>query len=104
MYKNIIKKYLIICLCILISLFSVGCEESEVKSEDNMHGISDVHTVSNVFTAKLENEEIKVYITETGTKYHRIGCGSLWNSCMEISLESAKNRGYSPCMKCEPEY
>ena len=41
-----------------------------------------------------------VYITDTGTKYHRKGCSSLSKSCYAISLEDAKAQGYTPCQKC----
>lgn len=41
-----------------------------------------------------------VYITNTGSKYHRAGCGYLWNSSSPISLNSAKNSGYTACSRC----
>jgi len=41
-----------------------------------------------------------VYITDSGTKYHRDGCQYLRNSKMPISLSTAKERGYTPCSKC----
>lgn len=43
-----------------------------------------------------------VYITDTGSKYHRVTCGSLWNSCHAIALESALARGYGACDRCNP--
>ncbi len=43
-----------------------------------------------------------VYITNTGTKYHRDGCNSLSQSKIPISLEEAKAQGYTPCSKCNP--
>lgn len=43
-----------------------------------------------------------VHITDTGTKYHRAGCSSLSKSDYEISLQDAKNAGYTPCSKCDP--
>lgn len=42
-----------------------------------------------------------VYITKTGSKYHRDGCSYL-KSRIEISLEDAKARGYEPCSRCGP--
>lgn len=41
-----------------------------------------------------------VYITNTGTKYHRDGCGYLSKSKIAISLSDAKARGYTPCSRC----
>ena len=43
-----------------------------------------------------------VYITDTGEKYHRISCGSLWNSQHAVTLQQAINRGYEPCGRCHP--
>ena len=41
-----------------------------------------------------------VYITETGSKYHRDGCQYLSKSQIAISLTDAKSQGYSACSKC----
>ena len=41
-----------------------------------------------------------VYITNTGSKYHRYGCQYLRYSCIPISLSSALARGYSACSVC----
>ena len=43
----------------------------------------------------------KVYITQTGSKYHRDGCRYLSKSKISISLTDAKRR-YSPCSVCKP--
>jgi len=43
-----------------------------------------------------------VYITRTGSKYHRAGCSYLSRSCIPISLSEAKRRGYTPCSVCRP--
>lgn len=47
-----------------------------------------------------QSVERTVYITNTGSKYHRSGCQHLRKSCISISLSDAKDRGYSPCSKC----
>lgn len=47
-----------------------------------------------------KNNSQIVYVTNTGSKYHRAGCGYLWNSSNPISLSTAKSRGYSPCSRC----
>lgn len=44
-----------------------------------------------------------VYITLTGSKYHRITCSYLKNSAVEISRKQAEIRGYSACSKCRPD-
>ncbi len=43
-----------------------------------------------------------VYITTTGTKYHRDGCRYLSDSKIAISLSEAKAQGYTPCGVCKP--
>lgn len=49
-----------------------------------------------------EPQEIIVYITETGAKYHRGSCRHLKDSKIEITLEEAIARGYEPCGTCDP--
>ncbi len=48
-----------------------------------------------------EPQEIIVYITNTGKKYHREGCQYLKKSCIPISLDQAK-LSYDPCKVCHP--
>ena len=47
-----------------------------------------------------ESNSQTVYITATGSKYHRDGCQYLRKSQIPISLSDAKARGYTPCSKC----
>jgi micrococcal nuclease len=42
-----------------------------------------------------------VYVTTSGKKYHRDGCGHLKKSKKAISLEEVKER-YTPCKVCKP--
>lgn len=41
-----------------------------------------------------------VYITKTGSKYHRSGCQYLKKSKISISLDAAKAQGYTACSRC----
>jgi len=41
-----------------------------------------------------------VYVTKTGTCYHKSGCEELSNGEIKTNLETAKNMGYEPCSKC----
>jgi competence protein ComEC len=45
---------------------------------------------------------LEVYITNKGTKYHRDECSYLNDSKSMLNLEDAKQRGYTPCSKCNP--
>jgi len=43
-----------------------------------------------------------VYITKTGSKYHRSGCRYLSRSKIPIMKSEAIARGYTPCSVCNP--
>lgn len=43
-----------------------------------------------------------VYITETGSKYHKAGCQYLSQSKIPISRQEAIRLGYPPCSVCNP--
>jgi len=51
---------------------------------------------------RKSSEQITVYITRTGSKYHRAGCSYLRRSKIPISLKEACARGYTPCSRCRP--
>lgn len=52
-------------------------------------------------SAKAQDQNTIVYITNTGTKYHRDGCRYLSKSKIPISLEEAR-KNYEPCSVCKP--
>ena len=41
-----------------------------------------------------------VYITNSGSKYHKANCSYLSKSKISIDLSKAKSQGYEPCSKC----
>lgn len=43
-----------------------------------------------------------VYITSSGSKYHRAGCRHLSKSMIPISRAEAEAKGYTPCSVCKP--
>ena len=47
------------------------------------------------------DDDMIVYVTQTGKKYHRSGCRYLSKSKIPISLKEAKT-SYSPCSVCSP--
>lgn len=53
-------------------------------------------------TVSTGSEDILVYVTDSGSKYHRAGCSSLWNSSHERTLSQAIASGYGPCGNCNP--
>lgn len=46
--------------------------------------------------------ETTVYVTKTGSKYHRAGCRYLRQSQIAISLSDAKAESYTACSVCNP--
>ena len=49
-----------------------------------------------------DQDEVIVYITKTGKKYHRESCRWLSRAKIATPLEQAKKRGYTPCKTCKP--
>ncbi len=50
-------------------------------------------------------QDITVYVTKTGKKYHLADCSSIKNRStkIDISLEDAIRIGYEPCLICRPD-
>lgn len=65
-------------------------------SSPALKSANDSLTETNLIQNLLET----VYVTKTGSKYHRAGCHYL-KSCIPISLKEAAQR-YSPCSVCNP--
>ncbi len=52
-------------------------------------------------TAATANPDEIVYVTRTGTKYHRAGCRHLARSQIPVALKDAVKR-FGPCSVCKP--
>ena len=46
-------------------------------------------------------EDVTVYVTASGTRYHQAGCRSVTESAEAISLAEVVDR-YQPCGRCKP--
>lgn len=61
-------------------------------------------TVRNSSSGSSSNSSVPtsgyVWISRTGSKYHRTSSCSGMNSPKKISINDAKKRGYTPCKKC----
>lgn len=55
-----------------------------------------------VYETIQQQTVVSVFVTDTGTKYHRDGCQYLNMSKHQIELQEAINKGYSPCSVCNP--
>jgi hypothetical protein len=53
-------------------------------------------------TTKPDTEEVTVYVTKTGEKYHKGSCRYLSKSKIPINLSEAVANGYGACSICAP--
>lgn len=51
-------------------------------------------------SGSTQTNSVTVYITDTGSKYHRAGCQYLAKSSHPISKDTAIARGYEACSRC----
>ena len=66
---------------------------------DFRHPVLDANVIARENAAGPD--EVTVYVTRTGTKYHRSGCRFLSKSSIPTPLSQAKPR-FSPCSVCKP--
>lgn len=95
-------------LVILAFLFFVDPFNFENSSNDSSNDYTQAQSILKYTTTHTATKDepsksnsITVYITETGSKYHRSNCGSLRNSKIPISLDKAL-KSYAPCQLCNP--
>lgn len=63
-------------------------------------GISGILTPTN--TVDITAKATKVYVTDTGSKYHHRDCRTLYRSknLYKMSVKKAKRAGYTACKVC----
>lgn len=54
-------------------------------------------------SAPDDGQNITVYITKSGTKYHRDGCRFLNDSKIPVKLSELDTKKYTPCSVCKPD-
>jgi endonuclease YncB( thermonuclease family) len=52
--------------------------------------------------AEAAGDEVIVYVTEHGRKYHTRDCQYVRNGGMAVTLKEARARGCTPCTRCKP--
>lgn len=82
------RRFLLIALLVL----AVGCSSLPSQQAATRHDP----------TAQTQRNELTVYVTDTGKRYHVSTCRHLRLSKHAISLTEAKRRGYTPCKVCQP--
>lgn len=111
-YKNQIEfmdTYVSICPVDGTSLYhNYSCSHYDKSDPFYVYSINDARAKGYIpcsyceYDADVEtSNETIVYITNTGSKYHRASCSYL-KSKNAITKEKAISQGYSPCSRCNP--
>ncbi len=67
---------------------------------DSLKSSSSKSSSSSSSYSSDDSQSYTVYVTNTGSKYHKNGCQYLRKSKIPISLSSAKAQGYTACSRC----
>lgn len=90
--KRIVLLALIVVLCVGVMGMIGGCEKPPPTPPPNDTTVTDT----------TDTDDSIVYITETGSKFHRWGCQYLDQSAIPISRKEAIEQGYTACKVCKP--
>ena len=78
-----------------------GVTSAQAAAAYNYTSTGAVKEKTAVETTKAESSESGYcYVTSSGTKYHRGGCSYLKKSKTKMTVQEAKDCGYSPCSRC----
>ena len=77
---------------------NLNTQIEELKKTSSMKNSS--ATTSAKTTSIQDTNSTIVYVTETGSKYHKANCSYLKNSKIEMTLSNAEAQGYTPCSRC----
>ena len=94
------RKTIIAIVIILITIFLLCFAHKSCNSENEIDD-SNSH-YSEERTDSSTEVDTTVYVTHSGTKYHRSSCNYLSDSKHEMSLNKAISKGYTPCSRCDP--
>ena len=91
-HKKILKRFLILTTAVVtISCISASIIAYNIGQNNTQKLLPDTSPI--------------VYVTTSGQKYHRENCRYVRgkDNTLEISINQAEEKGYSPCSKCKPE-
>ena len=77
-------------------------KQKEEKQSPNPKTSTAASSSGNSTTTSQGTQTATVYVTDTGSKYHRYGCRYLRESCHARTLSQAKGQGYTACSVCNP--
>lgn len=98
----------------ITSAYSDGVRDEKSKVDDAYNnGYADGKAIADsdikhAFEVGYENGRVAksnsyvVYVSISGTKYHRKECSYLKSSSMPVDVTDALNAGYTPCSRCNP--
>lgn len=72
-----------------------------INKTKNLNNPTNINYLAYAKPQKVVKKELTVYVTRTGSKYHRAGCRYLRQSCIPMKLSEAK-KFYEPCSVCNP--
>ena len=73
-----------------------------IESDGRNLAVSQKQPAKTNETEKQQDTGKTVYVTKSGSKYHKAGCHTLKSSAKKITVKKAKEEGYEPCSKCNP--
>lgn len=79
--------------------YNDGCDVTKALYDTIKSASSDPGDISKKTPNSSASSVTWVYVTDTGSKYHKAGCSYL-KSSNEISLSDAIAWGYEPCSRC----
>lgn len=82
---------------------SSAASSASSKSSSSSVSSKSINASSVPAAKSNDNQNVTVYITNDGKKYHAAGCRYLRKSSIPISLKDAKSKGYEPCSVCNPQ-
>ena len=68
--------------------------------KDGVNETSTATTSNSYSSDSSDSNSVTVYVTNTGSKYHKSWCSYLRQSKIAMSLSDAKAYGYTPCSRC----
>ena len=94
---------LLLCACIIGAGVYLGLEGGKPSQASDRPAATESPGVSAYDASQPERttEGITVYVTRTGSCYHRGTCSYLRSSKIPMKLSEAKKR-YRPCSRCNP--
>lgn len=79
-----------------------AARKSVVRTTTATHGVTEIRLVDMGEADPEAASNPVVFVTRTGTRYHRGGCRYLRLSCSPLRLAEARMLGYTPCLWCRP--